>query len=114
MTVNIHSKNMELTAALKEHAQKKADSLMKYYDGIESIDVDFGMESMHHNKGKVYFAEMKLVIPGKNLFVKKEAEDMYKAIDKVKDHLKIELEKIKGKMRKKDKKELRGNKEYQM
>ena len=70
------------------------------------------MESHHHNKGKIYYAEFNVHIPKKNINLKKEAEDLYKAIDKVRDHLKVEFEKIKGKMRDKDKQMLRDQKSY--
>jgi ribosome-associated translation inhibitor RaiA len=71
------------------------------------------MESNHHNKGKIYYAEVNLDIPGHpTIRVVKESEDLYKAIDKVKDHLKVELDSAKEKMRRKDKEEIRGQKEY--
>ena len=84
-----------------------------FFDNIIHIDADVGMRSTHHNKGKIYYAEVNVQIPGKLVRVEKDAEDLYKAIDKVKDHMKVELEKVKGKMRHKDKEELRGQKEYQ-
>lgn len=103
---------MDITPAIKQYVEEKAESLVKYFDNIQEVDAIVGMESHHHNKGKIYFAEFNVMVPGKNLTVKKEAVDLYKAIDKVKDHLKVELEKVKGKMRNKDKEELRGHKEY--
>ncbi len=113
MKVNIQATNIEMTDALKAHAQDRAESLQKFFDNIQQVDVDFGMDNHHHQKGKVFYAEMKVIVPGKNLYVRKDAEDLYKAIDKVKDHLKVEFDKLKGKMRQIDKKGLRDNKGYQ-
>jgi ribosomal subunit interface protein len=113
MIINIKATNIEMTDALKAHATKKAEALEKYFDNIQKIDIDFGMDNTHHQKGKIYYAEMNVYIPGKNIYIKKESEDLYKAIDKVKDHLKVEFEKVKGKKRKLDKKMLRDNKGYQ-
>jgi len=90
----------------------KHKGLQKFFENIIQADVDIGVRSQHHQKGKIYFAEVNLQIPNKIVRVEKEAEDLYKAIDKVKDHLKIELEKIKEKMRRIDREEIRDSKEY--
>ena len=112
MVINIQANGMELTDAIRQYAEEKVKSLTKFFDNIQQADIDVGMESNHHKKGKVYYAEMNLHIPSKVVRMRKDAVDLYKAIDKVKDHLKVELEKIKGKMRHLDKKELRDIKEY--
>jgi len=113
MNINIQVKGMDTTDAIKQYVDDKANDLLTYFDNIQGVDVIVGMDSHHHNKGKIYFAEFNLQVPGKNINIKKEAVDLYKAIDKVKDHLKVELEKLKGKMREVDKEELRDQKGYQ-
>lgn len=113
MKINTHGTGIELTEAIRGYAEEKIESLTKFFDNIQSADIDVGMDSHHHLKGKVYYAEVNLSVPGKVIRVVKQSEDLYKAIDKVKDHLKVELEKMKEKKRSKDKKTLRGEKEYQ-
>ncbi len=113
MKITIQGTGIELTEAIKQYAEEKAQSLEKYFDNIQQADIDVGMNSHHHNKGKVYYAEINLSVPGKLVRVVKESEDLYKAIDKVKDHLKVELEKIKGKMNEIDREDLRDQKGYQ-
>ncbi len=113
MLINIRAKGTDLTPALRAHAEEKIGMLDKYFDNIIKADVEIGMESSHHQKGKIFYAEANLHVPKKNLRVVKEAEDLYKAIDKVKDHFKVELEKMKGKMRAKDREVIRSSKEYQ-
>ncbi len=114
MNTNIKGTGITLTDAIKDYAEEKIGGLVKFFDNIQSADIDVGMQSHHHLKGKVYYAEVNLSVPGKVIRVVKESEDLYKAIDKVKDHLKVELEKMKEKMRRKDKKVLRSEKEYQV
>ncbi|MFA6426906.1 MAG: ribosome-associated translation inhibitor RaiA [Candidatus Magasanikbacteria bacterium] len=114
MLITVRGTGIDLTDAIKDYAEEKISSLTKFFDNITNADIDVGMLSHHHNKGKIYYAEVNVNVPGKMIRVVKESETLYKAIDKVKDHLKVELEKMKEKMRSKDKKELRGNKEYQM
>lgn len=113
MKITIQGTGIELTEAIKQYAEEKVQSLEKYFDNIISADIDVGMNSHHHNNGNIFYAEVNLAVPGKLLRVVKEEPDLYKAIDKVKDHLKVELEKIKGKMNEIDREELRDQKGYQ-
>ncbi len=114
MNININFTGIDATDAIKEYITEKVESLTTFFEGIESADIDVGMKSHHHNKGKIYYAEFKLQIPTRpSLYVSKDAEDLYKAIDKVKDHMKVELEKIKGKMHQLDREEIREEKAYQ-
>lgn len=113
MQINIKGTGMELTAAIKQYAEEKIRGLEKFFDRIQNADIDVWLLSHHHHSGKIYYAEVNLNVPGQLLRVSRECEDLYKAIDKVRDHLKMELEKMKEKMRRKDKKVLRGGKEYQ-
>lgn len=112
MITTLHATGMEMTDAIREYAEEKIHGLEKFFDNIIKIEIDLGLQSHHHNKGKIYYAEVNISIPGKVLRVVKESEDLYKAIDKVKDHLKHELEDIKEKMRHKDKNAIRSQKEY--
>ncbi|PIT86300.1 MAG: ribosomal subunit interface protein [Candidatus Magasanikbacteria bacterium CG10_big_fil_rev_8_21_14_0_10_43_6] len=112
MIINIATKDIDSTKAIQEYITGKVESLAKFFDNIQQVDVVVGMNGHHHNKGSVFFAEMNVHVPGHKVFVKKEAEDMYKAVDKVKDHLKVDLEKMKGKMRRFDQDELRDQKAY--
>jgi putative sigma-54 modulation protein len=113
MNKNIKATGMELTDAIRQYVDEKFDDLTKFFDNIQKMDVDIGMNSSHHNKGKIYYAEVNVHVPGNDIRVVKEAEDQYKAIDKVKDHLKSELKELKDKMRRKDREKIRDSKEYQ-
>ncbi len=113
MIITIHGTGIELTDAIKDYANKKIMSLEKFFPNITKIEIDLGMRSHHHQKGQVYYAETNVRIPGSMVRVVKDAEDLYKAIDSVKDHLKVDLGKAKEKRRTKDKKTIRAKKEYQ-
>lgn len=113
MIINIHGTNIDLTDALRQYAEEKVESLTKYFDNIMQADIDIGKRSEHHNKGNIFYAEVNLHVPGEILRSVKDTPDVYASIDEVKDHLKIELEKLKGKLRHKDKAGLREQKGYQ-
>lgn len=117
MQINISGKNMELTGAIKEYVDKKIGGLEKFYSRIIKADVSVGLVTTKHNNGRIYVAECKLDVPGKDLYASKvEEKDLYKAIDKVKDYLEIVLKKHKRKLegrRKEERKATRKAKEYQ-
>ena len=113
MQITIQGTGMDLTEALKGYATEKIESLDRLHDHIQSAKIEIGLRSNHHQKGKIYFAEVMLHIPHNHIIrVVKEAEDLYKAIDKVRDHMKVELEKIKGKLHGRDREEIRSLKEF--
>lgn len=112
MNININFTKIDSSEALKSAATEMAESLSTYFEGIIAVDIDLGRTSDHHEKGDVYYAEYNVSIPGDMVRVSKQSEDLYKAIEKVKDHLKVELEKHKGKMNEIDREEIRDTKAY--
>lgn len=66
-------------------------SLTKYLDSIQHMDVEVGMTSHHHQKGDIFFCKVVLQLGGEVMKIDRDAEDLYKAIDKVRDHLRVEL-----------------------
>lgn len=113
MTITLHATGIEMSETLRLYAEEKIKSLEKFFDNIQKAEIDIGLLNHHHQKGKIYYAEVNVHVPGRVMRIVKEAEDLYKAIDKVKDHYKVEFDKMKGKLRAKDKKVLRENKIYQ-
>src|SRR5437667_66773 len=101
MTLTIEPKSMEMTDAIRSYAEEKFTSLEKFSDGIEKMDIDIGMESRHHVQGNVYFCSAHVFLRNKDFYINKSADDLYKAIDKVRDHLREELTEYKEKRIKK-------------
>lgn len=112
MIITIHGTGIELTDANKAYVLKKLLSLEKFFNKVTKVEIDLGLRTHHHQKGKVYYAEVNMHVPGSLVRVVKDSEDLYKAIDLVKDHLKIGLESLKEKRLKLNKKVIRGSKEY--
>lgn len=116
MKIQITGKGIELTEAIKDYANKKMLSLNKFYnDRIIRAEIVLGKEN-HSLKGKNFLAECKLQIPSEDLFASKREETLYKAIDKIRDYLELELNKhkLKQRVKEKDKKISRDNKEYKI
>jgi len=110
MQLNIKASNLELTERIKGYAQEKMDMLDKYLGKFKIISAHFEVRKTtnHHLKGEIYAAEANLVINGDLLRVEKTEKDLFKAIDKVKDHLEMMIKKYKDKKidRKKQKQKL--------
>lgn len=104
MQIKTTGKQMEVTEAIEQYLEKKIQSLGKYYENIIKANAVVGMESHHHQKGDIFFAECKMEVPGTNLFAKANAKDVYAAIDLLKDELQLEIKKYKQKARGNEKK----------
>ncbi len=89
MNVKIKATKIELTPKIKDYIQEKMDMLEKYLGHIQVLncDVEVGMSIGSQVSGEIYRAEVNLEVPGELLRVEKTEKDLYKAIDKVKDHL---------------------------
>jgi len=99
MTFNIRAMGMELTPAINQYAEEKLSGLEKYLDNILHIEVDLGLDTHHHNKGEIYKCVGMVEVPGNMFRVEKSEKDLYKAIDKVRDHLREEMTAWKEKKR---------------
>ena len=99
MNINIKATNIDLSPNIKGYIQKKMDMLEKYLGKISVINVQFEVEmtTRHHNKGEIFRAEANMRLPGKMLRVEKTEKDLFKAIDKVKDHMQLAIKKYKEK-----------------
>ena len=78
-----------MTDAISNYVQEKMDMLDKYLGNTQVLNCDFEVEKIAgtQNKGEIFRAEVNLEVPHELLRVEKTADDLYKAIDKVKDHL---------------------------
>ncbi|MFH1255573.1 MAG: ribosome-associated translation inhibitor RaiA [bacterium] len=99
MQLNIKAANLNLTPELKEYVQKKMDMLDKYLGKLKVISANMEVSkiSNHHLKGEIYRAEVNLSLGSDLLRVEKTEKDIFKAIDKVKDHLELVIKKYKDK-----------------
>jgi len=95
MEIRIYGKDIELTPEIKAYTKEKVSMLEKYYQNIQNVDVELSRILSGQHKGEVFRAEWNVAVPGKLLRVEKTEESLYKAIDKVKDHLVSELVKYK-------------------
>ena len=101
MKINLKATKLAMTPAIQEYFQNKMDMIEKYLGDIKVINCDAEIEKTvgGQHKGEIFRAEVNLEVPRQLLRVEKIEPDLYKAIDKVKDHLELVIKKYKEKMR---------------
>jgi putative sigma-54 modulation protein len=100
MKYNLKATKVKLTPEIKEYIQKKMDMLDKYLGAIKPIEckVNLGLEVGGQHSGDIYKTEINLSLPNVVLVIEKVEKDLFKSIDKVKDHLARSIVKHKEKM----------------
>jgi len=98
MKVTIKATNLNLTPAIKKAIEEKITTLDKFIPHIDtSVEafVEVALETRHHKKGNIYYTEANIKVPGRVLRSEAREENIYKAINTVKDELQLLLKKYK-------------------
>ncbi|MFH1405124.1 MAG: ribosome-associated translation inhibitor RaiA [Patescibacteria group bacterium] len=98
---SIKGSNIELTQAIKKYATDKISSLDKFlkdFGPSVQADIEVCKETHKHQKGMHFHCSVIMPIPGEVLHAEEKAEDLYEAIDKVKDKLQRQITDIKAKL----------------
>jgi len=99
--INIKATNMELDQAVKQYAEEKVLKLKKYIPDTEDMEViaqiELGKEVRDQHSGDVFIAELNIEISGEFHRAVAEKDDLYAAIDEMKDEADRILRKSKGK-----------------
>jgi len=100
MRINTKATGIELTPAISSYVYKKISSIEKYLDkgGPEAVaQVEVGKSTQHHRAGNIFRAEVHITGEGLDFYAVEEKEDLYAAIDVVKDEIVRNLLQTKGK-----------------
>lgn len=81
MNLKITGINIDITAALRDHIEKKLERILRHADGVISTTVTLSVEKLQQK------AEVDVHLAGKNLHVETVESDMYAAIDILMDKL---------------------------
>jgi len=96
MKVKIHSIHFDADQKLINFVQEKVDKLDHYFDQIIDGEVFLKIDNADNNENKI--AEIKLSIPGNNLFAKKQCKTFEEATDSAVEALRRQIRKKKGKL----------------
>jgi putative sigma-54 modulation protein len=95
MKVDIHSIHFDADQKLLEFIEEKTSKLAQFDDNIISAEVFLRIEKADSNENKL--VEIKLNVPGKDLFAKKHSKSFEEATDEVVEALRRQVLKNKGK-----------------
>ena len=92
---------MELTPAIKDHVLNKETTLGRLLAKAEEAGGEVGISfevsknTKHHKSGNVFHADCLINLRGEKFYGSADEEDLYQAIDKVKENLFREITKNK-------------------
>lgn len=98
MKVTISSLHFKSDVKLENFIREKVTKVSGLFDGVISSEVTLKLDQSANNDNKI--AEIRIHIPGNDLFAKKQAKSFEEAIDSAADALKKQIkrhkEKVKG------------------
>ena len=95
MKLQMHSIHFDIDVRLTDLVQKKLEKLEKLYDRITDGEVFFRLENVDSRENKI--VEIKLNIPGSQLFAKGRSNTFEAAADDAAEGLRRQLKKFKEK-----------------
>ncbi|MHB1178243.1 MAG: ribosome hibernation-promoting factor, HPF/YfiA family [Daejeonella sp.] len=96
MKIRVQSIHFTADVKLLDFIQKKADKLDQFFDQIISGEVYLKLENTEDVANKI--TEIKLLIPGNDLFAKEQCKTFEEATDKAIESLKRQIDKRKTKV----------------
>ena len=97
MNIKIQSVNFNISDNLSSFVNEKVGKLEHYFDSIVSSEVYLKLENTSEIENKI--SEIKILIPGNEIFVKKKAKSFEEATDLAIDALKKQINKHKEKIK---------------
>jgi len=94
---------MSVTEAVHDYVIKRITNLGKLLSSIEdkngevAVYFDVAKTTNHHKSGEIFRADCSVMIDGKKFYADSEKDDLYEAIDEVKENLFREIRHSKNK-----------------
>ncbi|MCH7397534.1 ribosome-associated translation inhibitor RaiA [Belliella sp. R4-6] len=96
MKLQMHSIHFDADQKLTDFIQRKADKLDTFYDRIIDGEVFMRLDKNEKNANKII--EIKLNVPGKQLFAKNQSDSFEAAADEAVEGLRRQIKKFKEKV----------------
>ena len=97
MNIRINAVKFDADSKLEDFIEKKVSKLARYFDDIINAEVFLKLENTPDLENKV--VEIKLDIPGSDLFARKQSKSFEESTDVAVDALKQQILKHKEKLR---------------
>jgi len=93
MQIQITGRHLPITEAIRNYILSKFERMTRHIDQISSVHFILGKDGIQ------FSIEVKIHLPGHDLFVENRDEEMYAAIDILMDKLDRQLLKVKSKLK---------------
>lgn len=87
MKINIKTTGITITPSISEYVDKRFQTLEKFFENDSTVrfDLELAKTTNHHKNGDIFKAEVHIVAKNKNIYTVAETDDLYSAIDNVRD-----------------------------
>lgn len=96
MDIKVHSVHFKADQKLINFVNEKVDKLQLFFDHIIAGEVYLRLDKNSEKENKI--AEVKILMPGKELFAKKQCKSFEEAADLAVEALRSQVRKHKGKL----------------
>jgi putative sigma-54 modulation protein len=96
MKINVNAVHFTADQKLINFIKEKVNKLELFYDNIISVEIFLRLDKEHAHDNKI--TEMKIHIPGKELFAKKQCKSFEEATDQAVEALRKQVAKHKEKV----------------
>lgn len=97
MNIKIQSIKFDADKKLTDFIEKKVNKIERYFDNIVDVEVFLRIQNSQELDNKV--AEIRIKVPGSDLFAQRQSKSFEEAIDDCVDALKTQIQKHKEKIR---------------
>lgn len=94
MNIQVNDVNFNAEEHLVDFARKKAEKMYQLHDGVLGVEVNMKLENNKEEENKT--AEIRVLVPGNDVFAKKTEKTFEAAIDASILALKKQMEKLKS------------------
>lgn len=101
MNIQIKTTTISLTPSISEYVEKRLNVVEKFFgdDTTLRCDLELAKTTNHHKNGDIFKADIHIIARDTNIYVSAEKEDLYAAIDAVKDEVLREIKSSNSKRR---------------
>lgn len=96
MNISIHTVHFDADTKLTEHVEEKCVKILHFHDKVTKIDVYLKLDNLVH-KLKDKIAEIKVLVPGHEFFVKQSSKSFEESFDGALDSVITQIKRRKEK-----------------
>ncbi len=97
MNIKIQSIKFDADKKLTDFIEKKVNKIERYFDNIVDVEVFLRLQNSQELDNKI--AEIRIKVPGSDLFAQRQSKTFEEAVDDCVDALKTQIQKHKDKLR---------------